>query len=412
VLPNGIILDVVANHAVPTVALYGIALAGKQEAPGSAVPQLTAMMLSRGTKSHDKKTLSQALENTGAQLAINGDLSEATIAGSALSRDTKILLGTLAEELREPAFPQDELVKAKSEMRADLLRGYDNTGLRAREALSRLAYPPGHPFRAVEREVMLTSLDRATSDDLRVFHHDRWVGSGLVLCVVGDVDTAQVASWVSDLFGSLPRGTRPTYNIPRVAPDAPSRALESMPGKANVDFVLGHASGIRRMDPEWEAAIIANAALGQSSLTSRIGKRVRDTEGLSYNLYSRLFWSDYLDGVWAVDVAVAPQNTARAIRSTREEIEKYAKEGITDAEVETQKSFFAGNYRVRLGTNAGVAFSLAYAEKYGYGPRYLDEFPGRVAAVTRDQVNKVIREKLHPEKMHLVVAGDFDKIPE
>jgi zinc protease len=113
-----------------------------------------------------------------------------------------------------------------------------------------------------------------------------------------------------------------------------------------------------------------------------------------------------------VDVAVAPQNTAHAIRSTREVMEKYAKEGITDAEVETQKSFFAGNYRVRLSTNAGIAFSLAYAEKYGYGPRYLDEFPERVAAVTRDQVNKVIREKLHPEKMHLVVAGDFDKIPE
>src|SRR6185503_11141739 len=209
VLPNGIVLDVVANHAVPTVAVYGVALAGKQEAPGSAVPQLTAMMLARGTRSHDKKTLSQALENAGAQLTINGDLSEATIAGSALSRDTKLLLGTLAEELREPSFPKDELVKAKSELRADLLRGYDNTGLRAREALSRLAYPEGHPFRAADRQVMLASLDRATSDDLRVFHHDRWVGSGLILCVVGDVDTAQVAAWVTDLFAGVPRGARP-----------------------------------------------------------------------------------------------------------------------------------------------------------------------------------------------------------
>ncbi len=412
VLHNGIMLNVVANHAVPTVALYGIALAGKQEDPGSAVPQLTAMMLSRGTRSHDKRTLSAALENAGADLTIAGDLSEATIAGSALSRDTRLLLATLAEELREPAFPREELVKAKSELRADLLRGYDNTGLRAREKLSRLVYPPGHPFRAPERDVMLASLDRATSDDLRVFHHNRWVGSGLILCVVGDVDTSQVAAWADSLFGPLPRGTRPSYDIPRVQANASERGLESMPGKANVDFVLGHASGIRRMDPDWEAAIIANAALGQSSLTSRIGKRVRDTEGLSYNLYSRLFWSDYIDGVWAVDVAVAPQNTAHAIRSTREEIERYAKEGITDAEVETQKSFFAGNYRVRLGTNAGVAFSLAYADKYGYGPRYLDEFPERVRAVTREQVNKVIRERLHPDKMHLIVAGDFEKIPE
>ena len=414
VLRNGIVLNVLPNHAVPTVALHGLVLAGRQEAPrgGSAVPQITAMMLSRGTKTRDKRTIAAALEGAGAELTIGADLSEAIITGSALSRDTPLLLSTLADEILNPSFPEEELTKAKSELRADLLRGYENTGLRARERLSRLVYPPGHPFRAPERDTVLASLDRARVADLRAFHRDRYVGSGMILSVVGDVDPERVAALVDSLFGAVPAGTRPSYDLPRITVNAPERGLETMKGKANVDFVLGQASGLRRMDPEWEAAIVANAALGQSSLTSRIGKRVRDKEGLSYTLYSRYLWSDYLDGVWMVDVAVAPKNVVQAMRSTREEIERYQREGITDDEVLVQKNFFAGNYQVRLGTNAGVAFSLSYAEKYGYGPKYLDEFPARVRAVTKDQVNKVIRERLHPEKLHLVVAGDFEKIPE
>ena len=93
-------------------------------------------------------------------------------------------------------------------------------------------------------------------------------------------------------------------------------------------------------------------------------------------------------------------------------IERYCKEGITDAEVETQKGYFAGSFRVQLGNNAGVASALSFADKYGFGPRYLDEFPDRVRAVTREQVDAVIRSRLHPEKLHLVVAGDLDSIPE
>ncbi|HET9252600.1 MAG TPA: pitrilysin family protein [Candidatus Eisenbacteria bacterium] len=410
-LRNGIVLNVLPNHSVPTVALHGLVLAGRQEAPG-AVPQLTAMMLSRGTKTRDKRTIAAALEGAGADLTIGADLSEAIITGSALSRDTRLLLSTLADEILNPSFPEEELTKAKSELRADLLRGYENTGLRARERLSRLVYPPGHPFRAPERDSMLASLDRARVADLRAFHRNRYVGSGMILSVVGDVDPERVATLVDSLFGAVPAGARPSYDLPRVSVNTPERGLETMRGKANVDFVLGQASGLRRTDPEWEAAIVANAALGQSSLTSRIGKRVRDKEGLSYTLYSRYLWSDFLDGAWMVDVACAPKNVVQAMRSTREEIERYRREGITDEEVLVQKNFFAGNYQVRLGTNAGVAFSLSYAEKYGFGPEYLDEFPSRVRAVTKDQVNQVIRERLHPEKLHLVVAGDFEKIPE
>ena len=414
VLSNGIIVNVVENHAVPTVALHGLVLAGRQEDPGKpAVPLLTAAMVSRGTKTRDKLALSRMLEDEGANLGINGDVSEATITGSAMARDTGTLLTVLADELANATFPEEEIGKAKSELKANLLRGYDNTGIRARDRLTRLVYPKGHPFYAPEPSAMLASLDAANAADLREFYRDRYVGSGIILSIVGDVDPTQVMSRVESLLGSIPKGARPNYDIARTAADAaPQQVLETMHGKANVDFVYGEASGLRRTDPDWEASIVANAALGQSAMTSRIGKRVRDTEGLSYNLFSRFLLSDYVDGVWMVDVAVAPQNAAKALHSTLDEIQRYSREGISEDELEVAKSYFAGNYQVRLGSNAGVASSLTYAEKYGYGPRYLDDFPARVRAVTRDQVNKVIRDRIRPDKLHLVVAGDFDKIPQ
>ena len=200
--------------------------------------------------------------------------------------------------------------------------------------------------------------------------------------------------------------------MPRVPRARPSHEAVALAGKANMDLMFGAASGLRRKDPDYEASLVANAALGQSSLSSRLGKRVRDTEGLTYNIYSRFTMTDFLDGVWLADVAVAPANLGKAMKSTREVIESYCKDGITEEEVATQKSFFAGNYRVQLATNAGTAQALVLAEKFGYGPSYLDEFPDRVGRVTREEVNAAIRAHLDPTKLSIIVAGDLEKFPE
>ncbi len=416
VLPNGITLDVVANGAVPTVALHGTILAGDMTAPAGnpAIADLTARMLGRGTKSRTKLEIGALLENAGARLSMGTSTTEFTITGNGLSRDLPLLLDILADELLNPSFPDSELAKAKLEMKNGILQSSESTRSRAYDRLTQLTLPAGHPFRAPTKEQWLAGIDAATVEDLKAFHRERIVGASLFLAVVGDVDREATAALVARHLGALPAGARPVFPEARVEPaklGKGTREIVLLPGKANIDFVFGHASGLRRTDPDYEAALIANAALGQTSLSSRIGKRVRDTEGLSYNLWSRFRQADVLDGVWLTDVAVAPQNLAQAVRSTREEIEKYCREGITADEVEAQKSFFAGNYNVRLGTNAGVAAALTDAARFGYGPAYLDEFPARMRAVTKVQVDAAIRKFFHPARMHLIVAGDVKKLP-
>ena len=412
VLRNGIIVDVLENHSNPTVAIRGLVFAGDSSHANRAVPDLTARMMQRGTKSRTKDQIASLLENAGATRNYVTNLFEANLVVNGLSRDLSMLIDVLADELRSPAFPADELVKAKSELRTTLLRNDDNTSLRATDRLAQLTFPESHPYYAQGREKAIAALDAATVDDLRAFHKSRYTGANVILAVVGDVDAKKTIAALEKALGDIPKGERVRNDIARVtAAGAPVREAVTMRGKANMNLIIGTAGGVRRGDPDYEAALIANAALGQNSLSSRIGKRVRDTEGLSYNLNSR-FIVDQVDGLWYTNVNVAPQNLQKAMASTLDEIRKFAREGVTEEEVAVGKNYFAGNFQVGLGTNAGIANQLVTAEKYGFGPKYLDEFPQRIRAVSTEQVNRAVKERFHPENLNIIVAGDLEKLPE
>ncbi|HEV7240838.1 MAG TPA: pitrilysin family protein [Thermoanaerobaculia bacterium] len=416
VLKNGIILDVVENHSVPTVAIRGLAFAGDTAVPAGkpAIAALTAKMLQRGTKSRTKEQIGALLDDVGATRFYTANITETAINANGMSRDLPLLVDILADEMKNPAFNADELAKAKKELENDYLQAADNTFGRAFERLTQLVYRDGHPYYGAGKDKLVASVNAATADDLRAFHRARYNGAGMILAIVGDVDTAKTIALVEKHLGDIAKGERISYaSVARTtAGDKGAREAVTMRGKANMNIVMGASSGLRRTDPDYEAAIIGNAALGQNSLSSRIGKRVRDTEGLSYNLSSRYGITDEVDGMWYVNVNVAPQNLAKAMKSTIEEIVKFGQEGVSEAEVEAQKSFFAGNYQVGLGSNAGIASALVTAEKFGFGPKYLDEFPARIKAVTREQVNVATKKHFFPDKLHVIVAGDLDKLPD
>ncbi|HVT45229.1 MAG TPA: pitrilysin family protein [Thermoanaerobaculia bacterium] len=234
VLENGLIVDVVENRAVPTVAVRGIVFAGDSTAAAgnAAVPRLTAMMLQRGTKTKTKQQMADLIEGRGANLSIATNLFDAQIAASGLSRDLPTILEVLADQLRNPSFPEEELVKAKGEMKNDVLRAAESTGERAVERLTQLVYPPNHPYRAHGSAVLTAAIEAATVEDLARFHAQRYGAQATILAIVGDVDAAKTIALVERLFGGFPKGSRPALETERavVAQTATKESFEC-PGK-------------------------------------------------------------------------------------------------------------------------------------------------------------------------------------
>ena len=178
-----------------------------------------------------------------------------------------------------------------------------------------------------------------------------------------------------------------------------------MPDKASADVVLALPTDLTRTDPDFLPCSLANSALGQSSLTSRLGVRVRDTEGLTYGIHSS-FSATHVAGPFTVSVTVKPESRDAALASTLDEVRSFVAGGMTDKELAEEKSSRIGRFKVDLGSNSGIASALDAAIYYGFGVSYLDEFPGLVAAVTREQADAAFARRVQAGGVHGGQRGD------
>ncbi|HEY0083377.1 MAG TPA: pitrilysin family protein, partial [Pyrinomonadaceae bacterium] len=273
-LPTGAVALVLENHATPTISVRGSLRAGSYFEPRDKVglARLTADMLERGTLRRTKFQLAGDLEAVGAEIGFSADPFAVEIAGRALAKDLSLLLGTLAEQLREPAFPADELEKLKQQAIAAVQEQQANTRLRAYEKFSQLIYDPANPFYVHGGEQLIKSLNSITVEDVRRFYDERYGGRSFILSVVGDVEAAEVQRLFAEAFGEFggPRhGVEISVEDP--SPQAGARReIVMLKEKANVDVLLGAAAPLRRDASDYYAATLANGALGESTLSSRL----------------------------------------------------------------------------------------------------------------------------------------------
>lgn len=412
-LGNGAEFLVLENHFNPTVALSGSFYAGPLYAPPDrrVIAGMTAGELMKGTELRTKLELAEDLESRGASLAISADSSDpvgADVAGASLARDVELLLDRLVEVLRRPVFPEDELEKEKKRLVGAIRQQQDQTSVRAQETAARRIYPPGHPFHRRTGEERIARVESLTRADLTEFYGARFGARTLRLVVVGDVVSESILDFLEQRLADWRPG--PSDDIPPVAvpPPVPASETVHMPDKANADVVLVLPAALTRTDPAYLASVLANSALGQSSLSSRLGVRVRDTEGLTYGIHSS-FHATHVPGPFVVSVTVKPDMRDAAVASTLDEIGKFLREGMTPRELADEKSSRIGKFKVDLASNAGIAQAIDAALYYGLGLPYLDEFPERISAVTKDEADAAIRRLIRPDAFTIVSAGTFER---
>ena len=408
-LGTGAVLLALENRATPTVSIRGSLRAGSYFEPRGkpGLARLTADMLERGTRRRSKLELAGDLERAGAEVEFSADPFAVQLAGRSLAEDFPLLLDTLAEMLREPAFPEDELEKLKQQTVAAIREQQSDTRLRAYERLSQTLFDEESPFYTHAADRLVESVGSMTTADVRGFYEQFYGGRSLILSVVGDVDAREAARLFRERFGDFagPERADVTVSDPEQQTGT-RRELVVLREKANVDVLIGSAAPLRRDAPDYYAAVLANGALGESTLSSRLGLRVRDAEGLTYGIASRFRSPSLAAGPWYIAVSVNPSNVERAIESALGVVREYVRDGVRPEELEDEKSSAVGAFKVSLSTNAGLAGALWNAEFYRLGPDYVDRYPELIRGVTIEEVNAAVRKYFRPDHLTIVIAGD------
>lgn len=392
------------------VTFRGSIPAGDSFAPESnlAVPTLVGDMLDKGTRRHDKFAIAQALEGVGAQLAFQVDGVMLNVSGKCLRKDIALVVNLLAEQLREPSFPAEELAKLKKQLAGDYLRMKEKTDFQAADAFARAIYPPGHPNYSPPIDTFLAAVDSATLDELRAFHQAYYGPAQMILVVVGDIDAADFQAKVEKAFSGWSGGkARPAFAKAKSV-DASRDQVIFMADKPNVNVVLGQSTQLKHSDPDALPLRVANAVFG-SGFTGRLMGTVRDREGLTYGIGARFAGDTFSDGDFRITAAFNPTLLEKGLASTRRELNAWYESGITPAELERAKGDMVGSFKVGLATTDGMASALLATLHRGYSPSWLDEFPAQVNGVTLEQVNRAIKAHLNPRDMVLIKAGTVQK---
>jgi len=404
-LPNGIVLLVRENHASPAVVMTGYLRVGAyDESPEKAgLADFVADGLMRGTERRSFDEIYEALESVGASMGLSGGTHATGSGAKSLAEDVPLVLETLAEVLREPSFPPEEVEKLRGEILADLAERAHDTGRMANLAFYELAYPEGHPY-AVSSSGYPETIEAIGLEDLTSFHREGYGADGMTMVVVGAVDAEELAARVEGVLGDWQGGTFERDPLPEVGRLTEVRERRvTLEDKTQANIVLGYP-GPARTDEGFLDARVCNTILGVFGLMGRLGEKVRDEQGLAYTSYSSLSGGPG-PGPWRVMAGVDPENVERAITSIRAEIGRICRELVDEDELRDSQAYLTGSMPLQLETNSGVARTILSMERYGLGLDYLARYRGLIEGVTAEDVRAAARRWLDPDVYALAVAG-------
>ena len=403
---DGIDLITYRSNVKDVVIVLGVLPAGDAmaESGNIAIPTLSGMMLDRGTKALDKFAISEKLDNVGAEISFQVGVQSLEIRAKCLKKDLPLIIETIAAELRTPALLVAEFNKAKQQFIGELEASAQNSSARATEAFDRAIFPEGHPNRPHTLNEFAAAAKNATLEEVRAFQAKYYGPAHMILVVAGDVSDPDAQSEVTKAFSGWSGGQDYLRPAKPAAATAANEIAVPLADKPSVTVLLGQASGLHYSDPDNLALRVGTAILGRG-FTGRLMGTVRDKEGLTYNIGASMGDDSIVDGVWEVSASFAPALLSKGVESTRREVAKWWKDGVTEQELTARKQGVTGSYFVGLSTTLGLAETILVDVQRGFDLSWLDGYPKAVKALTREQVNAAIKAHINPAAMVLVEAG-------
>jgi zinc protease len=388
------------------------------------------MLMMAGTKKHDRQALREELEAQGIRISPGlggfgrggrrggggggaGTPGQLTFSVEAKRSTLPTAIKLLGEILREPAFPGTEFenLKRRSRAMSEMMR--TEPAALASNRLSRALspYPPDDVRYVPSVEENEKRLEALTREQVIALYEKQLCAASGELAIVGDFDSEPMLAQMREILKDW-RSDVPVKRIERLAPDNFVGTKESIltPDKANAVFVAGLAFPLKETDADYPALRLGNFLFGGGTLSSRLGNRIRQKEGLSYGVTSSFIASPRdPNASFTVNAITNPVNIDRVEQAVLEELKEFLDHGPSPTELsDAQKAYLEAQKVGRTG-DAGIAGQITTNLHLGRTFAHSREVEKRIAALTPVDVQQAFRKYVDPKKLVIVRAGDFKK---
>ncbi|MCG8543268.1 MAG: insulinase family protein [Alphaproteobacteria bacterium] len=403
VSPGGIEAWYVHDTSVPLVAIEFVFRGGAASDPKgkSGLANLTASLLDEGAGDLDSQAFQSKLQNLSIKLSFGAGYDSFSGSLKTLNRNRDEAVRLLRLALTQPRFDAEPVQRLKAEIVAGLKRRSTRPGYIARRIWQRAVFPD-HPY-GLPVAGTESTLKEITADDLRNFTQAHFAKDRLLIGVSGDISEAELGTLLDDAFGALPDKAK----LPAVAAAAPQALGDTFVIRRPVpqSVAVFGLPGLARSDPDFYVAYVMNHVLGGGSFQSWLYEEVREKRGLAYSVYSYLQPREAAP-LWMGSVATANAGMATSMDVIRAQVQRMRDQGVTETELEDAKLYINGSFPLRFTSSDRIASILVSMQFHNLGIGYLDRRAEFINAVTREDIARLAKRILDPQKLIVTVVGE------
>jgi len=406
---DGATLLVIEDHSLPIVRFVVTLCPGTLADPvGQSGLTRTLMELTlRGTEARDRYVFNAALEELGSHLSSAASMEIALYRGISLKRHLPQTLALLSEAMATPALAPDEIEGLLEEMIEGLKGDRDDDDTVAELFLRKALYRNTLLARSPQGEV--PELARLTRDALKQAHQSRFVKSGLVLALAGDITPDEATALTRELLAPLPTEAA----IPKLVPTRPESApLEILvvdkPERTQVQLRVG-LHGLPGHHPDVMALWLGSMAFG-GTFTSPLTHEVRDVRGWSYTAHAGFDRLSRLPAPMVLRTAPASHDAVACLALELELLQGLGERGLGPETIDFARSYVLNRYPLEIATATDLLMGALRYELLGRPPEAVFEVPALVSAQSVGQVNQVLAAHLGQAHRTVVMVGTASEL--
>ena len=402
-LRNGLQVIAVLHHEQPAVSMRLLVRAGSvQDPPGKiGVASLAASLLDQGTTTRSAGQIADQIDFIGGAMG-TGSGSDLSFVNVVVMKDSfAVGLDMLADVARSPAFAPEEIERQKQQTISSLQVNQNDPDYVANVLFDRLVYG-FHPY-GLPNSGTPETLAAITREDLQAYHRRHFVPNNAVLAIVGDVTGDEAFAGAERVFGTWPRADVPPVKITDPPPPTRRVIVVDKPDSVQTEIRVGQLA-IPRKHPDYMAWDLAVKILGGEG-ANRLHRVLRSERGLTYGA-SADTEARKQAGDFVAETDTRTETTGEALRLMIDEFSKLQRERVFERELADAQAYLAGSFPLTIETPNDIATQVLNVVFYELPVEEIGTFRERVQAVTPDDIQRVARQYVRPDRLSIVLVGN------
>ena len=401
-LSNGATLLINNNKLNDIIAIQIFSKGGSFTEQKPGVASVTSSVMLKGTQKFSGIDLSQIMEQNGIKIIPSNTPDSFSVSVKTTLPDLALAMELLSEVMNNATLDEQDIEKVKTEKLAAIEKQRDVPSNVAFEEF-RTELWKGTPYGRTGK-ILEKIIPAITKQEVVNYYKSISNPQNLIISINGNISDKEMINYFDSMFCANNTKSVKYSDYKDLFKPLQNRVFVKKAKDSEAAWVvLGwQTDGLTNIKDAATLQVV-DAIMG-SGMSSRLFNRLRDEQGLAYQVGS-VFVPNVNSGLFAVFIGTNPKTALHSKNEMFKQIDILKKEFVADKELREAKDKILGNFILSQETNAEKAATIGWFEASGRGFDFIDKYPSIIESVTAGDIIRVANKYFNTNKAVITVVA-------